>query len=171
MHFWPFSHSLGGKYICCSGIVLPPWLHEYRDRPLHQQRLPLPRQQNAKHSPGRGQKNVHLPNLAGWKLAHLSLPRNRRCGCFHNSHNIYDSFSPFSLLCRTLGYVVMFSTGDLLNGYAIGIGAVLVLLYVVGGAVYRLYLSPLAQFPGPKLAALTLWYRLASKLLRFMIEF
>jgi hypothetical protein len=65
----------------------------------------------------------------------------------------------------------MFSTGDLLNGYAIGIGAVLVLLYVVGGAVYRLYLSPLAQFPGPKLAALTLWYRLASKLLRFMIEF
>lgn len=54
----------------------------------------------------------------------------------------------------------MFSTGDLLNGYAIGIGAVLVLLYVVGGAVYRLYLSPLAQFPGPKLAALTLWYSL-----------
>jgi hypothetical protein len=52
----------------------------------------------------------------------------------------------------------MFSAGDLLNGYAIGIGTVLVLLYVVGGAVYRLYLSPLAQFPGPKLAALTLWY-------------
>jgi len=54
----------------------------------------------------------------------------------------------------------MFSARDLLNGYAIGIGAVLVLLYVVGGAIYRLYLSPLAQFPGPKLAALTLWYSL-----------
>lgn len=32
------------------------------------------------------------------------------------------------------------------------------LLYTIYGAVYRLYLSPIAGFPGPKLAALTLWY-------------
>ena len=31
-------------------------------------------------------------------------------------------------------------------------------LWILGLAVYRLYLSPLAKFPGRRLAALTLWY-------------
>ena len=35
---------------------------------------------------------------------------------------------------------------------------VAVFLYTAVGAIYRLYLSPLAKFPGRKLAALTLWY-------------
>ena len=33
-----------------------------------------------------------------------------------------------------------------------------VVLYIVYGIVYRLYLSPIAHFPGQKLAALTFWY-------------
>ncbi len=32
------------------------------------------------------------------------------------------------------------------------------LLYTLYGAIYRLYLSPIAKFPGSKLAALTFWY-------------
>ena len=36
----------------------------------------------------------------------------------------------------------------------------LALLYFIGVAFYRLYLSPLAKFPGPKLAAATYLYEL-----------
>lgn len=32
------------------------------------------------------------------------------------------------------------------------------LVYTVYGAIYRLFLSPLAKVPGPRLAALTEWY-------------
>ncbi|RMD41165.1 hypothetical protein DV735_g3952, partial [Chaetothyriales sp. CBS 134920] len=39
-----------------------------------------------------------------------------------------------------------------------GLGAAALLLYGLALAVYRLYFSPLAKFPGPKVAAASLWY-------------
>ena len=38
------------------------------------------------------------------------------------------------------------------------VGFTFLLFYFGGGALYRLWLSPIAKFPGPKLAALTFWY-------------
>lgn len=36
--------------------------------------------------------------------------------------------------------------------------ATLQLAYIIYGVIYRIFLSPLAKIPGPKLAALTSWY-------------
>jgi hypothetical protein len=38
------------------------------------------------------------------------------------------------------------------------LAVVLAFLYWVCGAYHRLFLSPVARFPGPRLAALTFWY-------------
>ena len=43
-----------------------------------------------------------------------------------------------------------------LSGILVLLGAAS-LVYVVAGAIRRLYFSPLSQFPGPRFAALTLW--------------
>src|SRR5436190_24250625 len=51
------------------------------------------------------------------------------------------NISADGLLLRTLGTI-----------------AGLIVCYVVAGAIYRLFFSPVAKFPGPTLTALTLWY-------------
>lgn len=40
----------------------------------------------------------------------------------------------------------------------LALGAAFLFFYTCYGAFYRLYLSPIAKFPGPKFAALTFWY-------------
>jgi hypothetical protein len=42
--------------------------------------------------------------------------------------------------------------------YALGLTFVALAVYFLGLVIYRLYLSPISNFPGPKLAACTLWY-------------
>lgn len=39
-------------------------------------------------------------------------------------------------------------------------------IYYISVGFYRLYLSPLAKFPGPRLAALTYWYEFYHNVLR-----
>lgn len=49
------------------------------------------------------------------------------------------------------------TTGGNIGGVACGIVALL-FLYRFAVIIYRLVLSPLAKFPGPKIAAATSWY-------------
>ncbi|SPQ25754.1 5cb44c17-3a3f-4ee3-b57f-18f095ecc721 [Thermothielavioides terrestris] len=44
------------------------------------------------------------------------------------------------------------------GGATLSVGAAALVVYLAAIAVYRLYLSPIAKFPGPKLAALSNWY-------------
>lgn len=45
-----------------------------------------------------------------------------------------------------------------LLGNSAAAGAILLVLYLIGLAIQRLNSSPVAKFPGPKLAALSFWY-------------
>ena len=47
---------------------------------------------------------------------------------------------------------------QLLSGSWPLLAAVLAVVYLAYGITWRLLWSPLAKFPGPRLAALTLWY-------------
>jgi hypothetical protein len=49
-------------------------------------------------------------------------------------------------------------TEQLLSKEAAAAGVAILLVYVIGVIVQRLYFSPIAKFPGPKLAAATFWY-------------
>ncbi|KAK3900297.1 Trichodiene oxygenase [Staphylotrichum tortipilum] len=53
-----------------------------------------------------------------------------------------------------------------LFGDYLAFGLAAFVLYLAALAVYRLYLSPIAKFPGPKLAALTNWYEFYHDVVR-----
>jgi hypothetical protein len=44
--------------------------------------------------------------------------------------------------------------------------AVISLVYTICLSLHRLYLSPIAEFPGPKLAAASLWYEFYHDVIR-----
>ena len=46
----------------------------------------------------------------------------------------------------------------LFSKQAAATGVAILLGYIIGTIIQRLYLSPVAKFPGPKLAAATFWY-------------
>jgi len=73
----------------------------------------------------------------------------RVCSLFHTHHphlifilNILNNMLFFDILPQTTFLWVILA---------------LVVVWCIQTAVYRLYFSPIAHFPGPKLAAFTLW--------------
>ena len=100
-------------------------------------------------------ERLSLSRNAFLVLAHFLIPNGKSGLCVDNT--VPSQSHPLSTMANLLPlssfYIFVAGTGALL-------------LYLACLAVHRLYLSPIAKFPGPKLAALTLWYEFYHDVIR-----
>lgn len=74
---------------------------------------------------------------------------------------VYESPNLSVEVCSVMSALPL-PTSSLLATGAVATGT----LYLLGLAIYRLYISPIAKFPGPRLAALTFWYEFYHDVVR-----
>jgi len=108
--------------------------------------------------PGWGDTSNVETNRDSWcslfvlqKLAHLCTPLYS-VHSLSSAPNLRSHLSYFSLSWNFCSKSRILSMGLII------FVAVAIFIYTIYGAIYRLYLSPIAHIPGPKLAALTRLY-------------
>lgn len=97
----------------------------------------------------------HADNVASHACAHATGSSLTR---FRLTEFLTVPASWNTLLNSALAEFVDRSMDVLLHSHAVPVLCISASFYVIVGAIYRLIYSPIARYPGPRLAALTFWY-------------